>query len=66
MTVASGATTTVEYNATAAQVQTALAVLVASTTVSGGPLNTSNVNITFGSSQASFSAFFTSASQLTL
>jgi len=65
-TVASGAVTTVAYNSTAAQCQTALAALVPSTTVSGGPLNTTNISITFGSSQGSFSAFFAPTAQLTL
>jgi len=66
MIVASGASATVAYNATAATIQTALAALVPSTTVTGGPLNTSNVSITFGSSQSSFSAVFNPSEVLTL
>ncbi len=65
-TVASGATTGTAYNATAAQVQTALAALVPSTTVTGGPTNTANLVITFGSSQTTFSALFSPSQVLTL
>ena len=65
LTVAAGSAS-VPYNATAAQVQTALASLVASTTCTGGPLNTSTVNVTFGSSQGSFTAYFSPSCVLTL
>jgi len=64
-TVVAG-TTSVPYNATASQVQTALAALVPSTTVSGGPVNTTNIVVTFGSSQSTFTAYFKSGNQLTL
>jgi hypothetical protein len=66
-TVASGATATVPFNANAAEVTAALDVLVPGTVCFGGPINTTNLGISFGaSSQASFSAYFTSGNQLTL
>jgi hypothetical protein len=66
ITVANGSVATVPYNATAAQIQAALAALVGSTTVTGGPSNTSTVNITFGSSQSTTTAFWTPSQVLTL
>jgi hypothetical protein len=65
-TVASGATIGTAWNATAATVQTALASLVPSTTVTGGPTQSGNLVIAFGSSQATFSAVFQPAISLTL
>ena len=55
------------YNATAAQVQTAInSVIGTGATCTGGPLNTNTINVSYVGSEGTLSAYFTPSQVLTL